>query len=119
MQNPTKKFRQSSIVFEKPGILSEKSKIWGAPSTIGFNNFCWNFVHVPNLPMATKGCVGFFLILFRTSVICQNQKVPGSYILTETNFINNSRSKQNKTNLTHTFVDIHRKKKCAKFSKKY
>ena len=26
MKNPIKKFRQSSIVFEKPGILSEKLK---------------------------------------------------------------------------------------------
>ena len=26
MQNPTQKFRQSSIVFEKPGILSENLK---------------------------------------------------------------------------------------------
>ena len=26
MQNPKQKFRQSPIVFEKPGILSEKSK---------------------------------------------------------------------------------------------
>ena len=26
MQNPTQKSRQSSIVFEKPGILSEKLK---------------------------------------------------------------------------------------------
>ena len=27
MQNPIQKFRQSSIVFEKPGFLSEKLKI--------------------------------------------------------------------------------------------
>ena len=27
MQNPTQKFRQSSIIFEKPGILSENLKI--------------------------------------------------------------------------------------------
>ena len=27
MQNPIKRFRQSSIVFEKPGILPEKLKI--------------------------------------------------------------------------------------------
>ena len=26
MQNPTQNFRQSSIVFEEPGILSEKLK---------------------------------------------------------------------------------------------
>ena len=28
MQNLIQKFRQSSIVFEKPGILAEKQKTW-------------------------------------------------------------------------------------------
>ena len=28
MQNTIQKFRQSSIVFEKPGILSENLKTW-------------------------------------------------------------------------------------------
>ena len=28
MQNPKKKFRQTSVVSEKPGILSEKLKTW-------------------------------------------------------------------------------------------
>ena len=51
MQNPIQKFRQSSIVFEKPGILSENLKTY---------IFCWNFAHVFYLPMSTKGCVGFF-----------------------------------------------------------
>ena len=56
MQNPIQKWRQSSIVFEKPGILSEK---WRFPTTIDFNNFCWNFTHVPYLPMSAKGFLGF------------------------------------------------------------
>ena len=60
MQNPIQKFRQSSIVSEKPGILSEKLKFWRAPTTTDFNNFCWNFTSVPYLPMSTKGCTGFF-----------------------------------------------------------
>ena len=57
MQNPMKQFRQSSIVFEKLGILSENLK---TPTTLQFNIFCWNFTHVSYLPMSTKGCVGFF-----------------------------------------------------------
>ena len=92
-------------------------KLWRAPTIIDLNNFCLNFAHVPYLPMSTKGCVGFF-ILFRTWVICQNQKILGFYILTETSFINNSRSKQNKKNPTHSFVDIGKTKSCAKFQQK-
>ena len=115
MQNPIQKFRQNSIVFEKPGILSEKLKTWRAPTTIHFNNFCWNFAHVPYLPMSTKGCAGFF-ILFRTWVICQNKKkIPGFYTLTETRFINNLRSKQNNKNHTHPFVDIRKTETYAKY----
>ena len=92
-------------------------KLWRAPTIIDLNNFCLNFAHVPYLPMSTKGCVGFF-ILFRTWVICQNQKILGFYILTETSFINNSRSKQNKKNPIHSFVDIGKTKTCAKFQQK-
>ena len=61
MQNPIQKFRQSSIVFENPGILSGKLKNWRAPTTIDLSNFYWNFIHVPNLPMSAKGCVRFLL----------------------------------------------------------
>ena len=32
MQNPIQKFRQSSIVFEKPGILSENVKTLTSPN---------------------------------------------------------------------------------------
>ena len=33
MQNPIQQFSQSSIVFKKPGILSENSKLWLISST--------------------------------------------------------------------------------------
>ena len=49
MQNIMQKFRQSSIVFEKPGILYENLKILTS-----------SFAHVFYLPMSTEGCVGFF-----------------------------------------------------------
>ena len=65
-----------------------------------------------------KRVCGIFKILFRTSVICQNWKGPGFYTLTETNFINNSRSKQNKKNLTHPFVGIGKTEACARFQQK-
>ena len=76
MQNPIQKFRQSSIVFEKPGIIL---------SELQLSQTLIIFVEI----LHTKGCVGFFLI-------CQNKKIPGFYTLKETKFINNSRSKQNK-----------------------
>ena len=47
--------------------------------------------------------------------MCKNKKRPGFYTLTETVFINNSRSKQNKKNSEHYFVDIVKWEKCAKF----
>ena len=74
-------------------------QVWWAPTTTDFNNFSWNFAHVSYLPMPTKGCSGLF-ILFRTWVICT---------VTETRFINNSRSKQNKKNPEHPFIDIGKK----------
>ena len=43
-------------------------------------------------------------ILFRSWVICKNVKRPGFYALVFYTFINNSRSKQNKKNLTHSFL---------------
>ena len=72
--------------------------------------FCWNFADDPYLPMSIKACVGFFLILFRTWIICQNQKIPGFYTLRETRLINNSVFKQN--------LKIVRRKRVKNFSKK-
>ena len=60
MQNTTQKFRQSSIVFEKPGILSENLKTLTCSNYPTVNIFCSNFAHVFYLPMPTKGCVEFF-----------------------------------------------------------
>ena len=68
--------------------------------------------------MSINECVGFFFILFRTRVICQNQNIPSFYILTETSFINNSRSKQNKKKFHTPFVDIRKTEAYAKFQQK-
>ena len=86
---------------------SQNRKLWRVPTTIDFNNFCWNFAHVPYLPMSTKRSV-LFLILFRTWVICQNQKIFGFYKLTKARFIDKSGSKQNTKNPIHPFVDFRR-----------
>ena len=67
--------------FNKPLLFSRNQlsflknwKLWRVPITVDFNNFCWNFVHISCLPLSTKGCSGFFKILFRNWVICQNKK---------------------------------------------
>ena len=39
MQNTMQKFRQSSIVFEKPGICLKIWKLWWAPTIVQFNIF--------------------------------------------------------------------------------
>ena len=76
--------------------------------------FCTRFL----LTNFCKRVCGIFFILFRTWVICQNKKIPGFYTLTETRFINNSRSKQNKKHPTHPFVNIYKTETCAKFQQK-
>ena len=71
MQNAIQKFRQSSIVFEKEGILFENLKTLTSsnyPTVPIFFN--WNFAHVFYLPLSKKACVGFLLI--RSWVICKN-----------------------------------------------
>ena len=73
MQNAMQKFRQSSIVFEKPGILPENLK------TLTGSNY---------------PAVQYFLL--KPWVICKNKKRPGFYTLVFYTFINNSRSKENK-----------------------
>ena len=116
MQNPIQKFRQSSIVFEKPGIFFQKLKTF---TSSNYRRLCWNFCwsSFPNQCLQ-KGFRDIFFILFRTWVICQNQKWPSFYPLTETRFINNSRSKQNKENPEHPFVHIGKTKMCTKFYQK-
>ena len=87
MQNPIQTFRQSSIVFEKPGILSENLK------TLTSSNY----------PI-----VQYSLLKLRTRFPFTNvyKRVCGFvfYTLVFNIFINNSRSKQNKKNPEDTFI---------------
>ena len=81
MQTTIQKFRQSSIVFKKAGILSENLKTLTSSNYLTVQYFCWNFAHVFYLPMSTKEWVGFAFITFRSWVICKNLKRPGFYTL--------------------------------------
>ena len=78
MQNVIQKFRQSSTVFEKPGILPEKLKTLTSSNYHRVDIFV-EFLHrFPFLlTNVYKRVFGIFFILFRSWVICQNQKMPG------------------------------------------
>ena len=71
MQNPIQKFRQSSIVFEKPGILSENLKTLTSSNyptvqyfllkfrtrfllTIVYKRVCWMFLFCLDLQLFAK-----------------------------------------------------------------
>ena len=107
MQNAIQEFKQSSIVFEKQGILSQNLKT----SNMKFKNelqiSCSSmfFAGTSTYDCLKRGMWNF-LNLFRSWVICKNRKKPGFYTLVFYTFINNSRSKQNKKNPTHPFVNI-------------
>ena len=68
--------------------------------------------------MSTKGCAGFFYFVQTLNYLLKIEKSPGFNTLVSYIFINNPRSKQNKKNLEHPFVDIIELKTCAKFQKK-
>ena len=107
MQNTIQKFRQSSIVFEKPGILCEN---WKILTTSDYPTVQYLLLKLRTRFLLTnvyKWVSGIFSILFRSWVIWKNQKRSGFYTLVSYTFINNSRSKQNKKkNPKHPFVDI-------------
>ena len=106
MQNTIQKFRQSSIVFEKPGILSENLRTLTSSNYPTVQYFLLRLRTRFLLSTVYKEVYGIFVILFRSWVICKNKKRPGFYTLLFYSFINNSRSKQNEKNPTHPFVDI-------------
>ena len=80
--------------------------------------FCWNFAHVFYLIMSTKECSGFFFILLRSWVISNSVKIEFVETRSFLIFANNSRSKQNKKNPAHAFVDTGKYETCVKFEQK-
>ena len=106
MQNTIQKFRQSSIVFEKPGILSENLKTLTSSNYATVQCFLLKLRTRFLLTNVSKILGGIFSILFRSWVIYKSLKRPGVYTLVFYTFTNNSRSKENKKNPTHSFEDI-------------
>ena len=69
---PYKNLDKALLFLRNQVIRLKNWELWRAPTTIKFNIFCWNFAHVSYLTMPTKGCLGFFKILFRSRVINKN-----------------------------------------------
>ena len=64
-----------ALLFPRKQVICLKNwKLWRAPTTIKFNHFCWNFVHVSDLTMSTKGCSGFFLFCLDLEFLITMQK---------------------------------------------
>ena len=102
-----------ALLFSRNQVFCLKVwKLWGAPTILQFNIFCWNFAHVFYLPISAKGVRYLFIYLLSYS-----QKIKKTIFSTHlvfTLFLKNSKSKQNKKNPTHHFADITKRKTCAK-----
>ena len=74
MQNPTQEFRQSSIVFEKPGILSGKMKTLNELQLPQSWIIFAKILHIfPTYQCLQKGDRDFF-ISFRSWIVCKKWK---------------------------------------------
>ena len=101
MQNPLSKLKLTSIIFKKPGFLSEKSRTFTSSNYHRVQYFLVKFPHVFYLVMSTKGCAGFFFILFRSWVICKKLKRPGLWIVFQMGLVPKG---NNERELRYTFV---------------
>ena len=106
MQNPIQTFRQSSIVFEKPGILSENLKTLVSSNYLTVQYFFLKLRTRFLLTNAYKTVCGIFLFCLDLELFTKIKKDLVSTHSFFTLFINNSRSKQNKKDPAHHFVDI-------------
>ena len=117
MQNPIQKFRQSSIVFEKPCILSENLKTLMDSNYPRVQYFLLKLSTSFLLTSIYKRVCGTFFILFRSWVINKNVKnecveTRPFYFLQITQDLNKIK------NPTYPFVDIGKSEMCGKFQQK-
>ena len=68
MQNPIQKFRQSSTVFEKPGILFENLEILTSSNYLTVQRFLLKLCTRLLLTNVYKRVCGIFFILFRLEI---------------------------------------------------
>ena len=112
----TKGNLQSSIGFDRPGILSENLK------TLTSSNYSSIFFAETSHTFSTYQCLqkrvwDFFYFI---KILSYLKKLKKTWFLHTRfyTFINNSRSKQNKKNPAHPYVDITKQKTCAEFQQK-
>ena len=109
MQNPIQKFRERSAVFEKPGILSEKSKTLSSPITKLRILLLKLYTRIPPTNIYKTAC-SRFLFCVDLELFAEIKKDP--FLHTHSNqvfyiFIKKSRSKQSKRKSPeHAFTDI-------------
>ena len=115
MQNPIQKFTQNSIVFEKPGVLSENLKTLTSSNYPTIQYFLLKLRACFLLTNVYKRLCRIFLDFVQILSYFQKLKRLGFYTLFFYIFINNSRPKLNKNNLKHSFLDFIKQKTCAKF----
>ena len=118
MQNPIQKFRQSSIVFEKPVILSEDLKTLTSSNYPTVQYFLLKLRTRFLLTKIYKRVCGVFLNFVQILSYLQKLKRAGFYTFVFYIFIDNSRFKQNRKNPEHAFLGIIKQKICAKFQQK-
>ena len=117
MQNPIKKNRQSSIAFEKHGILFENLENLTSSNYPRVQLFQLEFCTRFPLTSVFKTVFEIFVVFFRSSVISKILKRPGFYTLAFYIFINNSRSKQNQKILSKLLQALLNRKYQQKISK--
>ena len=79
MQNPIQKFRQSSIVFEKPGILSENLKTLTSSNYPAVQYFFAKTSHTfPTYQCLQKSVWDFFLFCLDLELFTKIKKDPVS-----------------------------------------
>ena len=118
MQNPIQKFRRSSTVFEKPGILSENLKTLTSSNYLTVQYFFAETLHRFSTYQCLQERVWDFSYFVQILSYLQKLKRSGFYALFSYIFITSSRSKQNKKNPRRAFVDIGKQETCGKFQQK-
>ena len=94
-------------------------KVWRAPTTVELNIILLKLRTRFLLTNVCNRVFRIFFILFRSWVICKNQKRPVFYTLVFWIFIINSRSKQNKKIPNTLLQTLLSRERDQNFSKKY
>ena len=119
MQNTIQKFRQNSIVFEKPVFLSENLRTLTSSNYLAVQYFLLKLRTRFLLANAYKGCVGFFIIYLDLELFA---KIKEDLVSTHSCFkfllITQDLNKTKK--VPHTLLQtLLSRKRVQNFSKKY